>query len=122
MQRKGRTFARRAWRTADWCGVVRVRVRFFFGGAVSVDCWGARSEGWLCSGSVSISAIPLWEEEEEVGEARPAAIFACRDGRRLLDSRVVVTSWFGVGWVCGRSESCSGSREGMVLAVGVEDI
>jgi hypothetical protein len=56
-----RTCASSAWSTADWWGVVSVRVRFFFSGATG---GGEVSEYGLIPSGSSVSAIPLCESEE----------------------------------------------------------
>ena len=58
-----RTCASSAWRTAAWCGVVNVRVRFFLGGGPS----GALSEvgGLLEPPSISVSAMSPCEDDTE---------------------------------------------------------
>jgi hypothetical protein len=58
---KARTCASSAWRTAAWCGVVSVRVRFFFGGGGGLVC----SVGWLDPASASLSAMSPWEDAVE---------------------------------------------------------
>lgn len=96
------TCARRSCKTADWWGVVRVRVRFFFGGS---DGWGDLR---LCSPS-SVSAMPPWESDEGLDRslcrlivsARKRLAIGCSESSsrgRIRDRSVSkVECWMNVG-------------------------
>lgn len=60
-QRRERTCASKACSTAAWCGVVKVRVRFFLGGGGG----SVGSPAWLEPASASLSAMSPWDEAVE---------------------------------------------------------